>query len=254
LVGTTTTQNLKFTVPDSAFDVLSAGETITVTYDLTVSNTASAQSSSPTQLVVTIVGSNDAPVITTAVGGNQDDASSVAPNAAGVLTSSDLDAYHTATWSGNQTTAYGTFAINASTGEWTYHLSNNAPISQLNATQTVVEQFTATVTDDQGASAQQVVTVTIHGSNQAPVVTAHISENATEAGAPVVVSALLNVTDVSGELSKALSRIVVKASSRVSDVICEWLKANIITVVTEESKVRGPVQLDPFWATPLLTM
>src|SRR5207247_1873760 len=148
---------------------------------------------------------NDSPVITSTAAdaagavteaGNLDNGTVVAgtPSASGTLTSSDVDAGATATWSGNATGTYGAFAINASTGVWTYTLDNSDGDTQaLKEGQTVTETFTATVTDDFGATATQVVTLTITGTNDSPVIT---STAAAAAGAVTEASNLKASTQV----------------------------------------------------------
>ncbi|MCX5937254.1 MAG: VCBS domain-containing protein, partial [Cyanobium sp. LacPavin_0920_WC12_MAG_62_9] len=100
----------------------------------------------------------------------------------GTLSASDLDAGATRTWSfsGTPSTTYGTIAIDASTGVWTYTLDNSKAQTQaLSEGQSVTETFSARVTDDKGAYADQTITVTIDGTNDRPVVT---STNADQVG------------------------------------------------------------------------
>ena len=95
----------------------------------------------------------------------------------GQLTATDVDsndAGHlswTIAMAGGASPLYGTMAINGTTGVWTYTLDNSLSETQaLGAGEVVSESFVATVTDAHGGSASQVVTVTIHGTNDAPVI------------------------------------------------------------------------------------
>ncbi|WP_218625772.1 FecR domain-containing protein [Bradyrhizobium sp. dw_411] len=55
-----------YTVPDGSFDFLAAGETLQLTYTLTVDNNyAPADETTPLKFTITITGTNDVPVITT---------------------------------------------------------------------------------------------------------------------------------------------------------------------------------------------
>ena len=62
---------------------------------------------------------------------------------------------------------YGTFTL-AADGTWTYTADNSqAAIQQLGAGQTLTDSFTAVSSD---GTASQLVTVTIHGTNDVPVI------------------------------------------------------------------------------------
>src|SRR5439155_293125 len=193
---------------DGDTQALKEGQTVTETFTATV--TDDFRSKERRVGKHTITGTNDSQVITTAVGqkrgavteaGNLDNGTVVAgtPSASGTVTSSDVDADHTAAWSGSATGTYGAFAINASTGVWTYTLDNSDGDTQaLKEGQTVTETFTATVTDDFGATATQVVTLTITGTNDSPVIT---SNAAAAAGAVTEAGNLDNGTVVAGTAS-----------------------------------------------------
>ncbi len=167
--------------PGSAYNNLAQGAQATaiVTYAISDGNGGSDSGA----LTVTITGANDGPVVTTAAGnnagavteaGNLDNGTVVAgtPTVSKTLTASDADAGATMSWTGNAGGTYGSFAI-TSGGVWTYTLDNGRAATQaLNEGQSVTESFTATVTDDKGATASQVVTVTVNGTNDAPQIVA----------------------------------------------------------------------------------
>src|SRR5690606_28118955 len=93
------------------------------------------------------------------------------PSATGTLTATDPDAGATASWSGTASGTYGSFAIDAATGVWTYTLDNGlAATNGLAEGQTETETFLVTVTDDQGGTAAQTVTITVTGANDSPVI------------------------------------------------------------------------------------
>src|SRR5205085_2790171 len=136
-------------------------------------------------VTLTITGTNDSPVITSnaaaAAGavieaGNPDNGTVVAgtPSANGTLTSSDVDADATAMWTGNATGTYGRFAINPTTGAWTYTLDNGDVDTQaLKEGKTVTETFTSTLSLHDAPPISQVVTLTITGTNDSPVITSN---------------------------------------------------------------------------------
>lgn len=188
-----TAVNLDFVRPD---------ETITIQYDVAGSdgNTQTA----PQTLTFTINGTNDAPVIESGdpafdvVGALTE--SGAEQTTTGRVTFSDLDRADTPAATVDVSTGVVTatgvtltpaqetifrngFAItNPDTGDWTYTLS---ALSQFLDTGDEVQiVYTVTVTDDFGASVTQDVTITITGTNDAPLVLASGTATVSEEGLP----------------------------------------------------------------------
>ncbi|PXX75321.1 VCBS domain-containing protein, partial [Pseudomonas sp. LAMO17WK12:I9] len=130
-----------------------------------------------TQLVtVTVTGSNDAPVLSFATGNDvgavQEDTTL---SVSGQFSSTDIDHTATATWSitGSNTGAYGSIAVDG-TGQWTYTLANGtdgvvSAVQSLKAGESHDEVFSVQVSDGLGGVDTQLVTITVTGSNDAPV-------------------------------------------------------------------------------------
>ena len=152
---------------NAQIQALGQGEvfTDTVKYTIKMSNGTLSVGT----LTVVINGTNDAPVITSgAQAGTVKEDTTL--TATGTVTSSDVDHGATAAYSGNATGTYGSFAIDASTGVWTYTLAN-AGHQDLAEGESHTETFKVTVTDDKGATSTQDVLITINGTNDAPVIT-----------------------------------------------------------------------------------
>ncbi|WP_207247749.1 MULTISPECIES: VCBS domain-containing protein, partial [unclassified Pseudomonas] len=159
-------------------DFLGAGETITFSYTVVATDdSGAANAASATQTVsITITGSNDVPVLSFAsgndVGAVQEDSTL---SVSGQFSSSDIDHAATATWSinGSATGTYGSIAVDGS-GQWTYTLANGtngvaSAVQSLQAGESHDEVFTIQVSDGLGGVDTQQVTVTVTGSNDAPV-------------------------------------------------------------------------------------
>src|SRR5207302_13741 len=90
---------------------------------------------------------------------------------------------------------YGTYEMTAA-GTWTYTLDNsNATVQGLNVADSTTDTFTVTTID---GTAQQ-VTVTIHGTNDAAVISGTSSGSVTEAGG--VANAIAGTPTATGTLT-----------------------------------------------------
>ncbi|MDX8457194.1 VCBS domain-containing protein, partial [Mesorhizobium sp. VK9D] len=126
-----------------ATQALADGNTINVSFDYTLTD---KDSDADTKTITfDIHGTNDVPTITgdttgaVVEAGNADPGTAVAgttttdpgavtsgtPTVTGTLTPHDPDQGATATWSGNAAGTYGSFAVNPTTGVWTYTLDNS---------------------------------------------------------------------------------------------------------------------------------
>ncbi|KAB0506095.1 type I secretion C-terminal target domain-containing protein [Pseudomonas lini] len=186
-------------------DFLDASETITFSYAVVATDdSGAANAASATQTVtITITGTNDAPVLSFATG---NDAGAVQEDTtlsvSGQFSSADIDHAATATWSiaGTNTGIYGSIAVD-STGKWTYTLANGtdgvaSAVQSLGAGESHDEVFSVQVSDGLGGVDTQSVTVTVSGTNDAPVLS-FVTGN--DAGAVQEDTAL----SVSGQFSSA---------------------------------------------------
>src|SRR6185436_6918144 len=157
-----------------------------------------------TVVTVTVHGSNDAPALAAGVqtGSVTEAGTGVTGTAVatGDVNITDVDdAAHS--YSAGTSGTYGTFAIDSASGAWTYTLDNARPATQaLDSGESVLETFTVTVTDDNGASTSTVVTVTVHGSDDGPtsaggVTTGSVTEAGTGVAGTATATGDVNVAD-----------------------------------------------------------
>lgn len=194
-----------YTIPDKVFDFLAAGETLTLTYMVRVDTNFTVDPESRfIPITITVTGTNDKPVITTSVpvitfeggtsipGGpltsdvatsgtlNFDDVDLTDQHSVSVaLTSATLpggsvppgplaafqSAMSVAIAAGADSTGDGTGTINWSLADLPVYLADFIPEG---AVFTLV--YTVTLTDSQGATSQQTITVTITGTDAPAVV------------------------------------------------------------------------------------
>jgi VCBS repeat-containing protein len=184
--GKTGTVGWTFTVADDATDSLAQGQTLTQTYTVTVADNHGGTAKQ--DVVVTINGSNEAPVIaaaaTTATGAVTEDAN-VDPvtnnlSTAGTVSFTDVDLTDThsllsvvaqgAGYLGTFTPTLATDATGGKTGTvgWTFTVADDAT-DFLAQGQTLTQTYAVTVADNHGGTTTQNVVVGINGTNEAPV-------------------------------------------------------------------------------------
>jgi VCBS repeat-containing protein len=162
-----------------AVQALNVGDTLTDTFTVTTID--------GTQQVVTVTihGTNDPAVISGTTTGSVIEAGHCEPGkatATGTLTDTDVDNpanTFTAVSSPHASDAgYGSFTMTAG-GVWSYKLDNdNCAVQALNVCDTLTDTFTVTTVD----GTQQVVTITIHGTNDAAVISGITTGSVIEAG------------------------------------------------------------------------
>jgi Concanavalin A-like lectin/glucanases superfamily/Cadherin-like len=188
-----------YSFPDSAFDFLGAGETLTLTYTASVNNNyASDQLTGTATFTITITGTNDVPVITSNVpqtiaftGGTQDKGGDLTAHVptSGTIVFDDPDLTDTHTVSvkllttglpptpqrilesaltasiASDSTGTGFGTINWKLADLPVYLADFIPNGE-----TITLTYAVTVTDSQGATSTQDITVTITGDNTPAVV------------------------------------------------------------------------------------
>ncbi|MFM4671462.1 VCBS domain-containing protein, partial [Aeromonas media] len=121
-------------------------------------------------MTITINGTEDAPVIAGTHTGTVTEDTRL--SASGTLTATDADsADNTQTYSvlAGGSRDLGSFSIDASSGTWTYDL-NNAAVQGMGGGDSVTRSFTVRATGADGETVDQVVTITINGTEDAPVI------------------------------------------------------------------------------------
>ena len=178
-----------FSVPDVDIDYLGKGEVVTQNYTITVSDGNGG--SVAQQVTVTITGTNDAPTISAATdvsgavteitdGVAGENTTTLSDSGSFTIADVDLNDVQTVSVSSDTTGYLGTFTPSISdnttkdgTGqvEWTFSVPD-VDIDYLAKDQVVTQNYTITVSDGNGGSVAQQVTVTITGTNDAPTISA----------------------------------------------------------------------------------
>src|SRR5207244_2806292 len=166
--------------------------------------TAVSSDGTASQLVtVTIHGTNDTPVLGgVTTGAVTEDVGVVAGNltTGGALTIADVDqgqSSFTAQPGTAGSNGYGSFTLDAA-GNWTYTAADGqTAIQQLGAGQSITDSFTAVSSH---GTASQLVTVTIHGTNDTPVLggvtTGAVTEDVGVVAGNLTTGGALTIADV----------------------------------------------------------
>lgn len=178
-----------FSVDDAELDYLGAGEVLTQSYDITIDD---GHGGTSTQVVaITLTGTNDAPTIeagsTTDSGSVTErsdgapDENSVTHEASGTIAFADVDLVdvHSATATPDGAGYLGTLTLGAvdqsgKTVDWTFNVDDSDLDSLADGT-VLTQTYTVSISDGQGGTAVQIITVTLTGTNDAPSAAAYAS-------------------------------------------------------------------------------
>ncbi|RDD66465.1 hypothetical protein DU478_08410, partial [Thalassococcus profundi] len=228
-----------FSVDDDDIDHLAAGEVVTQNYTVTIVDNGAGNLSATETIVVTITGTNDAPVITTAAASanlteaaDQTGEATPALTASGSIAFDDVDARdtgHTATVSASVASTVATdfaetddpailgyFSVTdtdagtpgvqvtkadgatSGSASWSFSAPDNA-FDFLAEGETATLTYTVTIDDGDGGTDDHVVTITITGTNDAPVAVADTNAEDSvveDVDATAMGNVLVNDTDV----------------------------------------------------------
>lgn len=182
--------------PTTAFNHLAVGEYGTATITIVIDDGQGNQSTQT--LDVTVAGVNDAPTISGVTNDVGDLFEDTVIAANGVVSATDPDTSDVLTFSSGAGT-YGTFAIDPSSGAWTYALNNaSLAIQQLGIGESLIETVSVDVSDGNGGTDTVDVSLTIHGTNDDPVISTILYSNDTveEDGAVQTASGAVLASDV----------------------------------------------------------
>ncbi|MER0301110.1 Ig-like domain-containing protein [Vibrio vulnificus] len=157
--GLTLNANGTYTFDASSYDSLSEGQTQVLTIPVVVTDEQGA--TAETTLTITVTGTNDAPTATAATGSVTEDASIT-----GSISAEDVDLPAGASLTFSTTSTAAGLTLNAN-GTYTFDASSYDSLSE---GQTQVLTIPVVVTDEQGATAETTLTITVTGTNDAPMV------------------------------------------------------------------------------------
>ena len=166
---------------NSAFDSLNVGDSVTDSF------TVAAADGTTTTVRVTIHGTNDAAILSSAVVDLNETDSVLSTG--GTLTNHDVDNAETFVAQVDAAGTNGVFNITTA-GVWTY--TANSAFDSLNVGDSVTDSFTVAAADGTTTT----VRVTIHGTNDAPIVSGPITSNTNEDASGYTIALLQNASDV----------------------------------------------------------
>ncbi|WP_371395684.1 cadherin-like domain-containing protein [Fretibacter rubidus] len=177
-------------IDPALFNSLAAGETLVVTYSYDIID---GNGGSVTQTAtITITGSNDAPTVQALTGAANEDGPAITITAI----ASDIDATDVLSFTVDTTGTVGTVVNN---GDGTFSYDANGAFEALGNGETATDTFTYTADDGNGGTTTETVTITITGSNDAPTITAALSQTVSEDAAGFTLDLLDGASDAEGD-------------------------------------------------------
>ncbi|WP_205409148.1 VCBS domain-containing protein, partial [Vibrio gazogenes] len=174
VAGLTLNTDGTYSFDASGYDALAVGEKQVIEVPITVTDDRGA--TAETTLTITVVGTNDAPVAEAVTRSVSEDATIT-----GNITASDVDLPDDASLTYSTESTVSGLTLNVD-GSYSFDASG---YDALAAGEKQVIEVPVTVTDDRGATAETTLTITVVGTNDAPVaeaVTRSVSEDATITG------------------------------------------------------------------------
>ncbi|MFI3157998.1 MAG: VCBS domain-containing protein, partial [Methylococcaceae bacterium] len=252
LTATTTDTNLlqsskinwAFNSSPENFNWLAEGEELTFTYQITVDDHSGGTDSST--VTVTIVGTNDSPVLTPIVVTGAITEGSASLSCSGSASFADVDLSNTITarvlndsavWTGGTLSAgqitalQGGFSItpvtfgNSGTVNWTY-TNTEAALNFIAAGQTVTLKYYIEVKDSSNKAVSTLVTITITGANDAPngmgntTITGIAEDPATNSG--LAINALLGLSFSDTDTTNTLAGIAIVGNTANAGTQGSW--------------------------------
>ncbi|MFB2776580.1 VCBS domain-containing protein [Shewanella xiamenensis] len=179
-----------FDPANAAYQHLAAGQTETLTIPVSVTDSAGATATQ--QLVITVTGSNDVPVLTAQSQSITEDGAKLT----GQMVAKDVDTGDSQTFSSTAQTAG--FTLNAD-GSYSFDPAN-AAYQHLAAGQTQTLTIPVSVTDSAGATATQQLVITVTGSNDGAIISGTDASTVTE-DTQLTTQGQLTVTDIDDQES-----------------------------------------------------
>jgi VCBS repeat-containing protein len=204
-----------FAIQDKDLDFLAAGETLTVTYDVTVTD---GLTTSTQQVTVTATGASDPLVVNAVTAAANDTAATDAGNIVAVgnaitdVFDSSGDSSVTLSLTdvngqGTNTTVAGTYGSLFVGSDGSYAYTANAAFDQLQVGTNPTDQFHITVMDSLGRSQTTTLTFNVIGADDAPVITSTnaLGSITEDAGPTVAVNGGFETGDLTGYSSSGVS-------------------------------------------------
>ncbi|SMR98974.1 VCBS domain-containing protein [Vibrio mangrovi] len=186
VAGLTLNADGTYTFDASSYDALSEGETQVVEIPVTVTDDQGATDT--TTLTITITGTNDAPVAQAATGAVQENAT-----ISGSITATDVDQSEGVSLIFSTESTVAGLTLNT---DGTYEFDASS-YNSLNEGEELVLTIPVTVTDEYGATDTTTLTITVTGTDDAPVVSGTFTGAVTEGdiGDVAQVTGSINISD-----------------------------------------------------------